>query len=139
MWAEKIKVVRFVWKLAHRLSRGCWILFQPHFSGFPTLIPFLGKFEPKKSNLYILPGNWHTEFLEDVDSFSDISFLKFQTQISRILIFLPTFVYWNFKVKSIFVQIWVEYFKLPTLPGSWHTEYLEDVIARIQRKFWKQR
>ena len=28
---------------------------------------------------------------------------------------------------------------MSTLPGSWHTEYLEDVIARIPRKVWKQR
>ena len=41
--------------------------------------PFLGKFRPKKSKLLFLPENWHTWYLEDADSYSDISFLKFQT------------------------------------------------------------
>ena len=26
-----------------------------------------------------------------------------------------------------------------TLPGSWYTEYLEDVIVRLWRKVWRQR
>ena len=28
IWAKKVKVVRFNWKLAHMISRGCWFLFQ---------------------------------------------------------------------------------------------------------------
>ena len=40
--------------------------------------PFLGKFVVKKLKLFILPENWHTEYLDDADSYSDISFLNFQ-------------------------------------------------------------
>ena len=28
IWAKKVKVVRFNWKLAQMISRGCWFLFQ---------------------------------------------------------------------------------------------------------------
>ena len=28
IWAKKVKVVCFAWKLVHMLSRGCWFLFQ---------------------------------------------------------------------------------------------------------------
>ena len=40
---------------------------------------FFGKFGLKKSTLSILPENWHTCYLEDVDSYSKISFLNFKT------------------------------------------------------------
>ena len=78
IWTKKIKAVRFVWKLAHIVSQGCWFLFQYCFSEFPTLNSFLGKFGPKMSNLSVLSKNWHTCYLEDADSYSDISFLNFQ-------------------------------------------------------------
>ena len=74
-------VLRFARKLPLIVSRRCWFLFQHYFSEFPTLNPLLGKFEPKKSKLSILSKNWHTEYLEDSDFYSDISFLNFQTQI----------------------------------------------------------
>ena len=47
------------------------------FSEFPILNRFLGKFRPKKSKLFVLPENWRTEYLRDVDSYSDIGFLNF--------------------------------------------------------------
>ena len=53
------------------------------FSEFSTLNPFLGKFRPKKSKLFVLPENWHTEYLEDVDSYSEL-------------------VFWSSKPKSMF-------------------------------------
>ena len=59
--------------------------------------------------------------LENADFYSDISFLKFQTK---------SFFFW---------QIWVEKVKFSTFPGTWNTEYPEDVIARIPRKVWKRR
>ena len=43
--------------------------------------PFLGKIGPKKSKLFVLPENWHIEYLKDVDPYSDISFLSFQPYI----------------------------------------------------------
>ena len=47
---KKLKVVQFGWKLAHRVSRRCWFLFRHYFSQFPTLNPFLDKFESKNLN-----------------------------------------------------------------------------------------
>ena len=38
-------------------------------------------FGRKKSKLSVLPENWHTKYLENVDSYSDISFLNFQLEI----------------------------------------------------------
>ena len=52
---QKVKVVRFTWKLAHSVPRGCWFLFQHEFSEIPNLN------------------------VKDADFYSDISFLKFQT------------------------------------------------------------
>ena len=30
IWAKKVKVIRFVWKLAHMVSSGCWFLLFRH-------------------------------------------------------------------------------------------------------------
>ena len=49
----------------------------------------------------VYPENLHTEYFQDVDSYSDISFLKFQTSILKMLIFILTLVFWNSKPKSI--------------------------------------
>ena len=75
---EKLKVVQFGWKLAHRVSRQCWFLFQHYVSKFSTLNPFLDKFGSKNSKLFILTENWHTWYIEDADSYSDNSFLNCQ-------------------------------------------------------------
>ena len=125
---------------------------------------FLGKFGPKKSTLDVLPDeNWHTCYFKDADSYSNMSFLNFQPKIyflanlgrksqsclfylkivtqniRTMLTLIPTLIFWNFKPKSIFGQVWVKKVELSTLPGSWHTECLEDEIARIPRKVWKWR
>ena len=39
---------------------------------------FLGKFGLKKWKFSVLSENWHTWYLKDADSYSNISFLKFQ-------------------------------------------------------------
>ena len=77
IWAKKVKT----WKLAPVVSRGCWFLLQYLFSEFQTRNRFLGRSAPKKSNLFILPENWHTWYLEDTYSYSEISFLNFKTEI----------------------------------------------------------
>ena len=91
IWAGNTKVVRFNWKLAHMVSRGCWFLFQhvfsywflfQHlFSQFRTKDPFLAKFGPKRSNLSILP---------------EIGTLG----ILRMWILIPRLVFWILKAKS---------------------------------------
>ena len=75
IWAKKVKVVHFGWKLANRVSRQGWFLFLHYFSHFPTPNPFLDKFGQKHSKFFILTKNWHTWYIEDADSYSNNSFL----------------------------------------------------------------
>ena len=102
----------------------------------------MGKFGLKKWKLFVLPENWHTCTcthriskmsilisilvfstsnlnLEDADSYSEFSEIP--------------------NLNQFFGQIWVEKFEFSTLPGSWYTEYLADVIVIIQSKFWRKR
>ena len=51
VWAKKVKVVFFVWKLACIVSRGYWFLFQNQFSKFQNLTLFMGRVRPKKVEL----------------------------------------------------------------------------------------
>ena len=51
------------------------------FSEFPTLNSFLGKFRPKKSKLSVLPENCQSWYLEDGDTYFNISFLNLKTKI----------------------------------------------------------
>ena len=60
IWATKVKVICFAWKLAHLVSGGCWFLFWHYFSEFQNLNLYLGKFGPKKSKLSVLSEKWHT-------------------------------------------------------------------------------
>ena len=76
IWAKKVKVVRFNWKLAHVISRGCWFLFQHQSHEIPT--SFFGKFGPEKSKLFVLSKSSHKWYLEDADSYFNICFLNFQ-------------------------------------------------------------
>ena len=93
-------------------------------SEFPTLNRFLGKFWSQNSKLSVFPENLHTWYLEDADSYSNIGFLNFQPYIHfwanlgwkiqscpfclklgtqsilKMLILIPTSVFWNFKCKS---------------------------------------
>ena len=74
IWTKKFKVVRFPQKIAHKVSRECWFLFRHSFSEFSTLTLYLGIFGPQNYMLYVLPENWHTEYLNDVDSYSILVF-----------------------------------------------------------------
>ena len=131
-FGPKKSVISFAWKLTDMVSVGCWFLFQHYFSEFATLNPFLGKFGSKRSKLSILTENWHTEYLEDADSYSVISFLNFLPEIyfwanlgwksqsslfclkinmqsiSRMLILIATLVVWISNPQSFFGQIWAE-------------------------------
>ena len=125
IWVEKVKVVCFNWKLAHMMPRGCWFLLQHYFCEFTTLNSFLGKFEPKKSKLFVLSKSWHIWYLEDADSYFNICFLNFGLKIHfwpnlgqksqiypfclkivtlgilRMRILIPRLVLWILKPKSI--------------------------------------
>ena len=104
-----------------------------------------GQFRSKKSKLSVFPENWHTWHLHNADSYSNISFLKFQPQthfwanlgqksqswlfclktgthvLSRLLILVPTLVFWISKPKSIFGQIWTK--KLKVIHFGWKLGY----------------
>ena len=99
------------------------------FFKFGTRNPFLGKFGPKRPKLSVLLENWHTESLEDAESYSLISFLNFLPEvyfganlgrksqsclfclkigiwdILRMLILIATLLFWISNLESIFGQI----------------------------------
>ena len=124
------------------VSGGCRFLFQHYFSEFAALNPFLGKFGPKRSLLSILDENWHTEYPEDADSYTVISFLNFLPKIYfwanldrksqsrlfclkisiwgilRMLILIATLFFGISNPKSIFGQIWLKKSKLLVLPEN---------------------
>ena len=152
IWAEKVEVDRFSWKLARMASWRCWLLFQHKFSEFRALSLFLGKFGPKKSKLSSLALDWHTECLDDANSYSDINFLSFKPEIlfwtnlgrkiqscsfwlkigthgiSRMLILIPTIVFWIANPKSIFGQIWAE--KVKAVCFAW------KLAHTVSRRCW---
>ena len=133
MWAQKVKVVHFVWKLVHIVSQRCWFRIQT--LKFRPQNPFLGKFGSKYSKFSVLSENWCTEYLKDADSKSRVRFLKLWPQnsfvrnlgpkiqirssclkigthsISRMLIRHPDLHFWILTPKSICWQIWAQRFK----------------------------
>ena len=76
---KKLEVVHFKWKLAHMVIGGANSESRLRFLKFRLENLFLGKFGPKKSKLSFLLENWHKWYLEDADSYFDISFLNFET------------------------------------------------------------
>ena len=79
----------------------------------------------------------HTQDLEDVDSYFDISFSTSNLNLEDADSYSEFSEIPN--LNQFFGQIWVEKFEFSTLPGSWYTEYLADVIVIIQSKFWRKR
>ena len=81
-WAnlgQKSQICPFCLKIGtHGISRMLVLILTLVFQIFNPKSIF-SKFGPKKSQLSVWPENWHTEYLKDVDSYSDISFLKFET------------------------------------------------------------
>ena len=64
---------------------------------------------PKKSKLSVFPQNWHIWY-------------------SRMLIFIPTLVFWISKPRSIFEQIWAE--KVKVIHFGWW------LVHRVSRRCW---
>ena len=110
IWAKKVQVVCFTWKLVYMLSRGFWFLFQYLFSEFQNLNPFLGKFGLKNSMLSSLAKNWQTERLNNVHSYSNITFFYFLTLNRSLDKFGP-------KKSKLFI-----------LAENWHTRYIEEIL-----------
>ena len=107
------------------VSGECRFLFQHLLYEFQTMNQFLGKllgkFGPKKSNLFILPENWDTLHLKDADSYSEISFLNFKTINQFLGKFLCKF---GPRKSNLFI-----------LPKNWHTLYLEDADSYPEISF----
>ena len=114
IWAKKVKVFRFAWKLAHMVSWGCCFLFWHYFSEFQNLNPFLGKFRPKKSQLSIFAKNWHTVKALCFDWKSEHKDTQRHTHthththihahtqsISKMLILISTLLFSDFEPKSL--------------------------------------
>ena len=92
IWVEKVKVVRFGWKLAHMVSWKC------RFRIFDPKIQFWANLCPKSQ--------------------SCLFYLKIGTLvISRFLILVPILVFWISKPKSIFGQSQIE--KLKVVQFGW--------------------
>ena len=81
IWAKKVKVVCFNWKLTHMSSWICRFRIWYRFLKFRPQNSFLGKFGSKKSKLVVFPKNSHSRHFDDADSYSNISFLNFQPWI----------------------------------------------------------
>ena len=79
--------------------------------------PFLGKFGPKNSKLFVLFENWCAKYLKDADSESRLRLLKFQPQNT----FLGKFVSTNSK--------------LPLMSENWYIYYLKDANSESRLKF----
>ena len=110
------------------------------------------KFRSKNSKLSILTQNWPITKFGGADSKSGLSFLKFGTQnpffgkfgpknqsyqfclkigtrgIWRMLILIPTLVFWICNPKSIFGQIWAKKFKVV------HFDW--NLAHRVSRGCW---
>ena len=100
IWAKKVivvRVVRFNWKLAHMISRGCWTLFQHQFYEFPTLKFFWANLDQnRQSCLFCLRVGIHG--------------------IWMMLILFSTFVFLILNWKSLFGQILVKKVKFVRFP-----------------------
>ena len=99
----------------------------------------MGIFGPKKSKLSVLTENWYTWYIGSADSEFRLRFVKFRPQISslgkfrsknqsypfflkigthgilKMLILIPTLVFWISDPQSIFGQIWAKKSKLSSL------------------------
>ena len=112
-----------------------------------------GQFRSKKSKLSVFPENWQTWHLDNADSYSNISFLKFQPQthfwanlgqksqswlfclktgthvISRLLI-LVQHQFSEFQNLNPFLgKFEPKNSKLSTLAENWHTECLDGAYS----------
>ena len=78
---KKVKIITFIITFM--------IFFPPnrlHYCDLRHRVPYvvfmfceLVILQKKKSKMFVLPENWHTEYLEDADSYSEIGFLNFQS------------------------------------------------------------
>ena len=75
---RKIQSCLFFLKINNMVSSRFWFRIQTYIFKIPITKPIFGQIWAKKSKLFVLSETWNTWYLEDCDSYSDISFLKFQ-------------------------------------------------------------
>ena len=81
IWAQKLKVVRFVWKLVHIVSQGCWFRIQIYIFEISTPKSIFGQFGPKiQSSLFSLKIGTHSISRMLISS-PDIGFRNFDPKI----------------------------------------------------------
>ena len=162
IWVEKVKIV-----LPDNWHTWCLGGADSDYSGlrflkFRPQNPFLGKLGPKKWKLSVLPENWHIWYLGGTDSASRLRLPRFRPQnpfsanlgrkiqscslclevgmqsISKMLILIPTLVFWISNTKSTFMQVWDK--KVKAVRFAWklaHTQYLEDADSFFDISFVK--
>ena len=95
------------------VHQGCWFLFRQYFFEFPALYLFLGKFGLKNSNLSVC--------------------LKIGAHcISKMLILIPTLVFWILNPNFLSGKFGPKKSKLSVLTEKWHTWYLGKCRFQIR-------
>ena len=99
--------------------------------------PFLGKFGPKKSKVSVLLDFWNSDpkihFWENLGPKSQrcLFCLKIGTHvISRMLILIPTLVFWISNPSFLFGQIWVK--KVKVVHFNWKLAHLASWKCRFR-------
>ena len=110
IYAKKLKVVRFDSKLAHLVSWKCWfqIWTLDFWNSSPKIHFWENLGQKNQSCLFCLKTDTHG--------------------ISRMLILIPTLVFWIVNPKSIFGQIWV----------FWQKKWKLSVLPEMG-KFWPKK
>ena len=76
IWAQKFKVVSFVWKLVDTVFKMLIPNLDLDFWNFDAKIHFWANLSPKIQSSPSLSENWITQYLKDADSKSGLRFLK---------------------------------------------------------------
>ena len=100
IWAKKVKIVCFAWKVVHMVSRACWFLFQ-----HSKLKSIFGQIWTKK--LQVVQFGWKLGH-----RVSRWCWFLFQQSISMMLILIPTLLFSISNPKFFFGQIWAKKFKV---------------------------
>ena len=74
IWAKKVKVVYVGWKLAQEYREDADFYSVIRFLNFLPEIYFWANMDWKSLKLFVLPENWHIEYLEDANLIATIVF-----------------------------------------------------------------
>ena len=112
IWAKKVKIVCFAWKVVHMVSRACWFLFQ-----HSKLKSIFGQIWTKK--LQVVQFGW-----------------KLGHRVSRWCWFLFQHYFSQFPTLNSFLdKFGPKNSKLCILTENWHTWYIEDADSYSVNSF----